>query len=198
MCPPPSPICDYVIYVRPLRALTLSCLFRQCVGFNIPVEVGQEASYLLEAGPHKLSLFLVLVVATSLSSSWSTSATSTAGTRTPPTLVMKLVSHLLSVASPHVHDEAVSIGWPTEFFFKSHCFEWGTGNDDPSLRLWSHAPQHFLIQVSKEVHMCEVLPFYYSAERLLSRVLNCAREVAAWSLPALPLVTPGFAGCGDV
>ena len=88
--------------------------------------MGQEASYLLEAGPHKLSLFLVLVVATSLSSSWSTSATSTAGTRTPPTLVMKLVSHLLSVASPHVHDEAVSIGWPTEFFFKSHCFEWGS------------------------------------------------------------------------
>ena len=40
--------------------------------------------------------------------------------------------------------------------------------------------------------MCEVLPFYYSAERLLSRVLNCAREVAAWSLPALPLVTPGW------
>ena len=59
--PPPSAICDYVIYVRPLRALTLSCLFRQCVGFNIPVEVGQEASYLLEAGPHKLRLFLVLV-----------------------------------------------------------------------------------------------------------------------------------------
>ena len=43
----------------------LTIFYRQCVGFNIPVEVGQEASYLLEAGPHKLSLFLVLVVATS-------------------------------------------------------------------------------------------------------------------------------------